>query len=70
MRHEARVKLGYYPRPLSVVKRVRSFLNFPESNVNVLDPCCGEGLGLKNLAEGANAITYGIELDGYRTERS
>jgi tRNA1(Val) A37 N6-methylase TrmN6 len=58
--------MGYYPTPPSVVQRVRSFLRFPEENVNVLDPCCGDGLALKNLVEGANATTYGIELDRYR----
>lgn len=70
MRHEARIKLGYYPTPLTVVERVRSFLSFPERNVNILDPCCGEGRALKNLVEGASTTTYGIELDDYRAERA
>ena len=29
MRLEARVKMGYYPTPASVVDRVRTFLEFP-----------------------------------------
>jgi hypothetical protein len=70
MRLEARIKMGYYPTPLSVVDRVRCFLVFPEDNVNFLDPCCGEGLALKNLVKGANATTYGIELDDYRAEQA
>jgi hypothetical protein len=48
-----------------VVERVRSFLKFPEDNVNLFDPCCGEGLALKNLKGDAKATTYGIELDEY-----
>jgi hypothetical protein len=29
MRLEAKIKMGYYPTPLSVVERVRSFIRFP-----------------------------------------
>ena len=32
MRLEAKIKMGYYPTPLSVVERIRSFLKFPEDN--------------------------------------
>jgi len=70
MRLEAKIKMGYYPTPLSVVERVRSFLKFPEDNVNLFDPCCGEGLALKNLKGDAKSTTYGIELDEYRAEQA
>jgi hypothetical protein len=70
MRLEARIKMGYYPTPLSVIDRVRYSLTFPADNVNFLDPCCGEGLALKNLVKDANATTYGIELDDYRAEQA
>jgi len=70
MRLEAKIKMGYYPTPLSVVERVRSFLKFPEDNVNLFDPCCGEGLALKELKGEAKATTYGIELDEYRAEEA
>jgi predicted RNA methylase len=66
MRPEARIKMGYYPTPPSVVYRIRSFLDFPVSNANVLDPCCGEGTAVRNLVDGARVTTYGIELDEYR----
>jgi predicted RNA methylase len=62
--------MGYYPTPLSVVERVRSFLKFPDTNVNLLDPCCGEGSALKNLVNGGKATTFGIELDGHRSENA
>jgi tRNA1(Val) A37 N6-methylase TrmN6 len=58
--------MGYYPTPLSVVERIKTFLSYPAENVNVLDPCCGEGAALKSLVADANAKTYGIELDRYR----
>jgi hypothetical protein len=70
MRLEAKIKMGYYPTPLSVVERIRSFLKFPEDNVNLFDPCCGEGLALKNLKGDAKAFTYGIELDEYRADQA
>jgi len=58
--------MGYYPTPPEVVDGVRSFLRYPKDSVNLLDPCCGEGLALNRLADGANATTYGIEPDEYR----
>ena len=56
--------------PLHVVNRIRSFLNYPHENVNILDPCCGEGIALKNLVDSISATTYGIELDEYRDEQA
>ncbi len=70
IRPQARIKMGYYPTPLSVVERIRTFLSYPAENVNVLDPCCGEGTALKDLVEGAKAATYGIELDEYRAKQA
>ncbi len=65
MRLEARVKMGYYPTPVLVVERVKSFIHFPECG-SILDPCCGEGNALQKLAEGTGAKTYGIEIDEHR----
>ena len=62
--------MGYYPTPVSVVERVKSFLKFPEERVTVLDPCCGEGLAVKELVEGVNATTYGIELYIFRYDEN
>ena len=70
MRLEGRVKMGYYATPLSVVDRIRTYLHFPDENVNILDPCCGEGLALKTLAYSSNATTYGIELDAHRADQA
>lgn len=62
--------MGYYPTPLGVVERISSFLEFPQDNMNLLDPCCGEGLALKKLAEDFKTTTYGIELDEYRVKQA
>lgn len=70
MRPGADVKMGYYPTPISVVERIRTFLSFPEDNANLFDPCCGEGLALKKLKGDAKATTYGIELDERRAEKA
>jgi len=70
MRLEAKIKMGYYPTPLSVVDRIRSFLRFPQDKVSLFDPCCGEGMALKTLAGNDKATTYGIELDEYRAEQA
>lgn len=70
MRHEGRIKMGYYPTPLTVVDRIRSFISFPEEEASLLDPCCGEGLALERLSGDANAETFGIELDGFRADQA
>jgi len=69
MRLEARLKMGYYPTPLSVVERVKTFIRFPEA-CTIFDPCCGEGNALQKLAEGTIAKTYGIEIDEHRAEQA
>ena len=71
MRLAGRIKMGYYPTPLSVVDRIKSFVAVPDNQkINVFDPCCGEGLALKVFSEGFHSETYGIELDGYRAEEA
>lgn len=70
MRLEARIKMGYYPTPLSVVERIKGFLKFPDTNVNLLDPCCGKGIALKMLKGNNQATTYGVELDEHRAKKA
>ena len=69
MRLEARVKMGYYPTPISVVESIKSFICFAEDNT-LFDPCCGEGNALAELAENTSAKTYGIEIDHHRAEEA
>lgn len=60
------VKMGYYPTDNAHVKMIKNALIFPECTVNILDPCCGEGIALNVLAMGKDAVTYGIEIDEAR----
>lgn len=63
------VRLGYYPTEAAHVGWLKAALRFPEGRtVNLLDPCCGEGDALHQLADGENAVTYGAELDESRAE--
>jgi predicted RNA methylase len=69
MRLEARVKMGYYPTPITVVERIKSLIRFTEC-CTIIDPCCGEGSALAKLAQDTSAKTYGIEIDGHRAEEA
>lgn len=60
------VKMGYFPTDLEHIKKIKSALVFPETTVNVLDPCCGCGLALEMLCMNENAVTFGIEIDESR----
>ncbi len=50
-----RIKMGYFPTDLEHIRLIKQAVNFPKTQVNILDPCCGEGLALKALAENENA---------------
>ena len=65
-----RIKMGYFPTDLEHVKLIKKAVQFPKGQVNILDPCCGEGLALKAFSEGENAVTYGIEIDEERGRRA
>lgn len=63
------VRLGYYPTDPAHVAYLKRALRFPEGKqVNLLDPCCGEGNALHLLGAGENTVTYGAELDDSRAE--
>ena len=65
-RLESRAKAGFYPTPDTVCELLKSKISF-EDGSRLLDPCCGEGKTLSQLADGApNLTTYGIELDHQR----
>jgi hypothetical protein len=52
------------------VELIRNYLSFPPLLFSCLDPCCGEGTALTGLVEGTKAITYGVEPDHKRAEKS
>lgn len=75
------VKNGYFPTDSETLRRLKGMLMFstPKNNatahIRLLDPCCGEGAALLELAEHAdyqwpgvrkNIETFGIEFDRER----
>jgi len=70
MRGPGRIRMGYFPLPLSEAERIRKFLLFPAMPVSALDPCVGDGGAFATIAEGAQVLRYGIELDAYRAEQA
>jgi SAM-dependent methyltransferase len=72
-RLEAQKKMGYYPTPDDTLRHIKQRINLSQDSV-ILDPCCGTGDALTEIAYGFKdrdeyfeAIKYGIELD---TERA
>jgi len=70
MRSAGRLRLGFYPLPLSEAQRIRRFLSFPDVGAATLDPCVGDGVAFAAITEGAEVFRYGIELDSYRADQA
>ena len=68
-RNAARLKLGYYPLVENEAKRIRQFLQFPNTCA-ALDPCAGTGRALDLIAGSGDVRLYGIELDAFRAEEA
>lgn len=65
------VRLGYYPTDPDNIGHILRGIRFPEGvTTNLLDPCCGCGKALRQLADGNNCYTYGVELDECRAEEA
>jgi hypothetical protein len=69
MRLAGRLKLGFYPLPVTEAGRIRAHLQYPDEFV-ALDPCAGDGVAFSRLLESAKAHAYGIEIDAFRGERA
>jgi len=73
MRAEGKKKAGFYPTPVEVVELIAGFIErsiFTEG-IRLLDPCCGEGEALKELASRLGLKeTYGVELDSKRAREA
>lgn len=66
-----RVKMGYYPTDPENITHLLRGIHFPEGvTTNLLDPCCGCGKALRQLAQGNNCYAYGVELDESRAEQA
>jgi len=61
----SKAKAGFYPTPDKVCGLLKELIEI-EDGARLLDPCCGRGKTLSNLAEGTPGKTYGIELDHLR----
>jgi len=70
VRWSGRLKMGYFPLPVSEAQRIRKFLLFPDQSCSVLDPCVGDGGAFEAITSGAKAFRYGIELDAYRADQA
>lgn len=65
------VRMGYYPTDPENIDHILRAIQFPEGvTTNLLDPCCGCGKALRQLATGNNCYTYGVELDPCRAEEA
>ncbi len=65
------IKLGYYPTDPDNISLILRGIRFPEGvTTNLLDPCCGCGKALRQLAQGNNCYAYGVELDECRAEEA
>ena len=65
------VRMGYYPTDPENIAHILRGIAFPEGvTTNLLDPCCGCGKALRQLANGNNCYTYGMELDEHRAEEA
>ena len=82
MRLAAQMKGGFYPTPPTVVDLVAGLVHVPSSHygcretVRILDPCCGAGEALAQLADrlgGPGAVpieTFGVELHTERAQQA
>lgn len=65
------VRMGYYPTDPDNIAHILRGIQFPAGvTTNVLDPCCGCGKALRQIATGNNCYTYGVELDEQRAEEA
>ena len=65
------VKMGYYPTDPDNIALMLKGIRFPTGVItNLLDPCCGCGKALRQLAQGNNCYAYGVELDESRAEEA
>lgn len=72
----SQAKGGYYPTPPAEMALICARLRAPAGEeVNLLDPCCGEGLALRQMADalagqGAAPHTFGVELEQTRADKA
>ena len=70
MRIQGKLRLGYFPLPLTEARRIRACLRYPDSPFSAIDPCIGAGAAFLAITGESCARRYGIELDAYRAEQA
>ena len=65
----SQMKMGFYATPINIVRQIKNLLNI-RPGARLLDTCCGEGEALQIIADGADAATYGAELDRERFNKA
>lgn len=65
-RLESTARAGYWPSPPAVVERVAALIRPAQrgsrQTTRLLDPCCGTGAALRELADRIGGESYGIEI--------
>jgi hypothetical protein len=73
-RLESIAKAGYFPTPPEVVRRIAALITPPNltagRTIRLIDPCCGTGAALRQLADAIGGETYGIEIARDRYEEA
>jgi SAM-dependent methyltransferase len=70
LRAAGRVRLGFFPLPLTEAQRIHRFLAFPNCPLSALDPCVGDGAAFAEIASDEKVLRYGVELDAGRAEQA
>jgi len=69
MRIEGVIKMGYYPTPRQTRQTiVANWLTASGKGAVALDPCCGKGEALAEVADAFQLETYGVELSPDRAD--
>ncbi|OGT73355.1 MAG: hypothetical protein A3I78_00095 [Gammaproteobacteria bacterium RIFCSPLOWO2_02_FULL_56_15] len=63
MRSAGRIRMGFFPLPLSEAQRIRHLVSFPDLVSAAVDPCVGDGVAFEAITKDAEVFRYGIELD-------
>ena len=69
MHIHGKIKLGFFPLPVSEALRLKRYLTF-STFFSALDPCVGDGVAFAALLEGSPARRYGAEMDAFRAAQA
>ena len=75
MRLAGQAKAGFYPANPVAIEGILKHIYLADKSKDhaIIDPCCGKGLAIKQIAEGLGlpqSWVYGVELDKARAEEA